>query len=259
MMNVRDHNRLAWDRMAAGGSRWSQPVSPEDVAAARAGEPRIFLTPTRPVPLDWLGALAGRHVLCLAGGGGQQGPLLAAAGAIVTVVDLSPQQLARDRAVAAREGLALTLVEGDMADLSAFPDGSFDLIVHPVANLYVPDIYPVWAEAHRVLRPGGELLAGFMNPFVYIFDQDALAEGRLEARHQLPYSELTSISAEERQRLVDEGDALQFSHSLEEQIAGQIAAGFQLVGLFEDRREGHPLSALMTTHLATRARRGAGL
>jgi SAM-dependent methyltransferase len=150
-------------------------------------------------------------------------------------------------------------VEGDMTDLSTFPDESFDLIVHPVANVYVPDVQPVWAEAHRVLRPSGELLAGFMNPFVYIFDQDALAEGRLEVRHQLPYSELTSISPEDRQRLVDEGDALQFSHTLEEQIEGQLAAGFQLIGLFEDRREDHPLSAFMTTHLATRARRGTSL
>lgn len=142
-----------------------------------------------------------------------------------------------------------------MADLSAFSDGSFDLIVHPVANLYVPEIRPVWSEAHRVLRAGGELLVGFMNPFVYLFDQDVLAKGKLEVRHELPYSELTSISAEERQRLVDEGDALQFSHTLEEQIVGQLGVGFLLLGLFEDRREGHPLAAFMPTHLATRAQR----
>ena len=28
----------------------------------------------------------------------------------------------------------------------------------------------VWAEAHRVFRPGGTLLAGFNNPAIYIFD-----------------------------------------------------------------------------------------
>ena len=81
-------------------------------------------------------------MLCLASGGGQQGPILAAAGANVTVFDNSPRQLAQDRLVADREGLAIETVLGDMADLSAFPDARFDLIVHPVSNVFVPDVRP---------------------------------------------------------------------------------------------------------------------
>src|SRR5262249_39665032 len=160
-------------------------------AAARRGDWAIVLTPTRPVPRDWFGDLAGRNVLCLASGGGQQGPILAAAGARVVVLDQSPAQLQRDRDVAAREGLSLAAVEGDMRDLSRFADGSFDLVFHPVSNCFVPDVRPVWREAFRVLRPGGALLAGFSNPTLYVFD-DALAnKGELVVRHAIPYSDLT--------------------------------------------------------------------
>jgi len=164
-MDVRDYNRRAWNRQVEKGNRWTVPVSPEVTAAARRGEWQIFLTPTKPVPRAWFPALPGRDVLCLASGGGQQGPILAAAGARVTVYDNSPRQLDQDRMVAERDGLEIEIVEGDMRDLSAFPAASFDLIVHPVSNTFVPDVRPVWREAHRVLRPGGDLvIAEFAAP-----------------------------------------------------------------------------------------------
>ncbi len=62
-----------------------------------------------------------------------------------------------------------------MRDLSAFADESFDLVFHPVSNLFVPEVRPVWNEAFRVLRRGGSLLAGFLNPAVYIFDLELAA------------------------------------------------------------------------------------
>ena len=141
-MNVLEHNRLAWDKQVEGGNEWTVPVGPEAIAAARTGQWTIVLTPTRPVPRDWLPGLAGKRVLCLASGGGQQGPVLAAAGAHVTVLDNSPRQLERDRSVADREGLAITTVEGDMADLSMFSDASFDFIVHPVSNVFAQCLLP---------------------------------------------------------------------------------------------------------------------
>jgi SAM-dependent methyltransferase len=252
-MDVRAHNRDVWDGLGSTDSPWTRPVGPEVIAAARRGEWQILLTPSRPVPATWFPPLAGCRVLCLAGGGGQQGPVLAAAGAVVTVLDFSAEQLRRDREVAEREGLELTVVQGDMTDLSMMEDGSFDLVVHPVSNVYVPEIAPVWREAARVLRTEGVLMAGFMNPVLYIFDQDRLEEGEFVVRHPLPYSELTSLTDAERQRLVDEGDPLQFSHTWEEQVAGQLAAGFLLTDLYEDRRAGHPLAPYVPTHVATRA------
>ena len=163
-MDILEHNRIAWNKNVERKNPWTVPVTSEAVAAARQGRWEIILTPTKPVPREWFPDLEGCDVLCLASGGGQQGPILAAVGANVTVLDNSPNQLAQDRTVAERDGLEIITVEGDMADLSAFSDRSFDLIVHPVSNVFAPDIRPVWREAFRVLRPGGALMAGITNP-----------------------------------------------------------------------------------------------
>ncbi len=154
LLDVTAYNRAAWNREVTAGNRWTVPVSPETIAAARRDEWSVLLTPAIPVPRDWFGELQGKDVLCLACGGGQQGPIFAAAGAHVTVFDNSPAQLGRDREVAEREGLALRTAEGDMANLGAFPDASFDLIFHPVSNVFAADPRPVWREAYRVLRRG---------------------------------------------------------------------------------------------------------
>src|SRR3982751_4204017 len=132
------YNRRAWDRQVERSNPWTVPVTVEEVARARIGDWRIVLTPTKPVPADWFPPLVGLDVLCLASGGGQQGPILAAAGANVTVFEKRRSQLAQDRSVADREGLAIETVQGDMADLSALGDARFDLIVHPVSNVFVP-------------------------------------------------------------------------------------------------------------------------
>ncbi len=252
-MDVLAYNRRAWDRQVERGNRWTVPVGPEVIAAARRGDWQLVLTPTKPVPAEWFPPLAGLKVLCLASGGGQQAPVLAAAGAAVTVLDNSPRQLGQDRLVAEREGLVIRTVEGDMADLSMFPDGAFDLVFHPCSNCFVPDVRPVWREAHRVLRAGGVLLAGFCNSALYVFDDAAAERGELVARHAVPYSDLTSLTDEERGRYTDKGEPLVYGHTLEDQIGGQLDAGFALTGLYEDRDPAHPLARLLPTFLATRA------
>jgi SAM-dependent methyltransferase len=255
-MDVRTHNRIAWDKQVTGGNQWTVPVSPEQVAAARQGRLDIVLTPTKPVPQSWFPDLGGCDALCLASGGGQQGPLLAAAGATVTVFDNSPRQLAQDRMVAEREGLQIATVEGDMRDLSALADASFDLIVHPVSNVFVPDVRPVWREAYRILRRGGALLSGFDNPAMYLFDWDAYEQEILRVAHALPYSDADSLSEEEKLRRLEAGEPLEFSHTLETQIGGQIDAGFVIAGFYEDRyeKEGNDLlSRYMAVFIATRA------
>ena len=112
--DILSYNRRAWDRQVERGNPWTVPVSPEVIARARRGDWSIVLTPTKPVPADWFSPLEGLDVLCLASGGGQQGPILAAAGANVTVFDNSPAQLAQDRLVAETEGLTLETVQGDI-------------------------------------------------------------------------------------------------------------------------------------------------
>lgn len=250
-MNILEHQSRAWDAEVERGSEWTRPVGPEVVAAARRGEWSVLLTETEPVPREWFPELRGLDVLCLACGGGQQGPVFAAAGARVTVLDNSPRQLAQDRLVADREGLELRALRGDMADLSAFADGSFDLVFHPVSNCFVPDVRPVWREAFRVLRRGGRLLAGFNNPYFYLFGQAEPVE--LTVRYALPYSDLESLTEEERRRQFGEAAPLEFGHTLTDQLGGQLDAGFRLVALYEDRHRGHPLARYAPTYIATHA------
>jgi SAM-dependent methyltransferase len=247
------YNRDAWDREVETGNEWTQPVGPEVITRARAGDWSVVLIGYQPVPRDWFPAdLAGAEVLCLASGGGQQGPVLSAAGAAVTVLDNSPRQLGRDQEVAAREGLAVRTELGDMRDLSAFPDASFDVVVNPVSNVFCPDLAPVWRESFRVLRPGGILMTGFMNPDLFIFDITALDErGELTVRHPLPFSTL-DLSDDERQRSYGTGP-IEYSHSLTEQIGGQLAAGFTLTHLEEAPHHGDATARYMPGYFATRA------
>lgn len=256
-MDVRSHNRAAWNRNVETQNPWTLPVGKEVIERARRGQFELLLTPTKPVPIDWFPGLTRTPTLCLASGGGQQGPALAAAGAVVTVFDNSPRQLSQDRLVAEREGLSIATVEGDMVDLSVFSDGTFDLVVHPCSNCFVPDIRPVWRECFRVLRPGGVLLAGFTNPVRYLFDDERMQNGSLEVRHAIPYSDITDLGDADRQRLIlDHMQPLEFAHTLNDQIGGQIDAGFVLTGFFED---GYPesnsdaISRYMKTFIATRA------
>src|SRR5579871_2341122 len=75
-MDVLAHNRAAWNKNVAERNRWTVPVEPDVVARARQGTFELFLTPTKPVPPHWFPSLRGTPTLCLASGGGQQGPLL---------------------------------------------------------------------------------------------------------------------------------------------------------------------------------------
>jgi SAM-dependent methyltransferase len=251
------HNRDAWDREVASGNQWTVPVAPDVIARARHGDWSVVLIGHHPVAREWFPAeLGGSDVLCLASGGGQQCPVLAAAGAAVTVLDNSPRQLGRDREVADREGLAIRTILGDMRDLSTFADASFDVVFHPVSNVFCPELAPVWREAYRVLRPGGALLAGFMNPDIYVFDVAAMDQGSLVVRHELPFSTL-DLPLAERRRSYGEGP-IEYSHSLTEQIGGQLAAGFTLTHLIEGTDDEEPTGRYMPRYISTRAVKPAG-
>lgn len=254
-MDILEHNRQAWNKESAAGGEWSVPVSKEVIRAAQTGHWYVILTPLKPVPPSWFGNLKDKDVLCLASGGGQQAPILAAAGAHVTSFDLSDVQLEKDQFVAERDALNLRCIQGDMSDLSAFEDASFDLIFHPVSNVFVPELTKVWAECFRVLRPNGALLAGYMNPSFFLFDHDeSERDGVIQVKYKLPFREPESLDGEGLKKLQESDRALEFSHSLESQIGGQLKAGFLLADLYEDYwTDEIPLNAYSPSYIATRA------
>lgn len=253
MLNLREHNRDAWDREAVDGSPCSIPVSDAEIEAARAGNWRLRVTGSEPVPGAWLPTVRGLRVLCLGGGGGQQAPILAAAGGLVTVVDLSPAQLSRDRLLAERHALSIKTIEADMSDLSAFADRSFDVVVHPVSNQYVPDCQAVWHEASRVLEPQGMLIAGFINPVDFALDRRLYGQGILQIWHALPYSDFEILTDREKSEMISAKSPFEFGHTFQAQFGGQTDAGFAIVGFFEDWRAGDILSRFMPSYFATRA------
>lgn len=251
------HNADFWDQEALAQNLWSQPVTEEVTASAQQGKWTIHIT-KKPLPASWLPKnIREKDILCLASAGGQQAPVLAAAGANVTVFDVSAKQLEQDRYVANRDNLVIETLQGDMADLSALSDNSFNYIINPISNLYIPDVNPVWRECYRVLRDQGVLLASFYNPVLFVFDRDPELEkeGLLRPKYSIPYSDMKSLDRNAYQQKIKAGEAICFGHSFSDQIDGQCQAGFMLNGFYEDD---HPnprflLENFMPTMIATRS------
>lgn len=254
-MDLTKHNSNAWDKKVDEGSRYTKQVSSEVIEKAKAGNWEISVTTEKSVPKDWFPkVLYGLKVLCLASGGGQQGPVLAAAGADVTVTDISKKQLEQDESVAKRDGLTLRTVQGDMSDLSDFEDEYFDIVVNPVSNLFVKDVKPVWKEVSRVLKNKGILIAGFTNPLLWIFDDNQERKGILDVKNSIPSSTLDYLSEDKVQDYIDSNNTIEYAHTLEDQIQGQIEAGFVISGFYEDDFGGtRILDNYIKTFIATRA------
>ena len=215
------------DRLSAQNVDWSRRASQEDMRAAREGRVRLHFFREKELPEAWLPPLKGQRALCLAGAGGLQGPILAAAGAEVTVLDLSRAMLAKDEATARQYALPLRIAHGNMTDLSMFPDGSFDLIINPPSLMYVPDVAPVFRECARVLVPGGTLLMAAPAPVNYLCDWDEKQQAYI-ACNRMPYN-----SAEH----ADQGDWIEFGHTMEQYLGGLTEAGFMIAGYMEEQAE----------------------
>jgi SAM-dependent methyltransferase len=220
MKPVNEHNRRAWDQRARDRQRHTAIASDKD-----------FLDPLTAVdPYGWLPrSISGLRVLCLAGGGGRQGPLLAAAGATVTVVDISPEMLKLDHEVAARRGLQLKTVAASMDDLSALADASFDIVLQPVSTCYVSDVSKVYREAARVLVGGGLYLSKHKQP---VGLQASLLPSPRHFVLNEPYYRTGALppSAAGFHR---ESGTLEFLHRWEELLGGLCRAGF----VIEDVKE----------------------
>ena len=196
-----------------------------------------------------LGSLCAQPLKKAAEGPRNRRLAFAALGAACTVLDYSPLQCESEKQVANREGYAIQILRGDMTQPLPFPDDSFDLIFHPVSNCYVREVKPIWRECFRVLRRGGELLSGTDHFVNYIVDEN---EERIV--NSLPFDPLQN--PEQMAQLQKDDSGVQFSHTLEEQINGQLEAGFQLLELYEDTNGKGRLHALhIPCFLAMRSRK----
>lgn len=246
-MDYQDINAKTIDRWIEEGWEWGKAISHDVYVAAAQGIWDVKLTPTKNVPHEWFGDLKGKKILGLASGGGQQMPVFAALGAECTVLDYSSKQIESEKTVAEREGYEITIIQGDMTKPLPFDDETFDLIFHPVSNCYVKEVRPIWKECFRVLKPGGYLLSGVDHYINYIVDEE-----EKEIVNSLPFDPLTN--EEQRKQLEREDAGMQFSHSLEEQITGQLEAGFTLLDLYEDTNgEGRLHELSIPTFLAMRS------
>lgn len=214
------HNQSAWDRMARGGHRFAKPAKDAD-----------FQDPLGTVDRwGWLGGnIVGQRVLCLGAGGGRQGPLYAAAGGLVTVVDISGAQLEIDRQVASQRGLQLRTVETSMDDLSMLAAADFDLVIHPVSTCYVPDVRPVFAEVARVLCEGGLYISQHKTPTSLQAEVTRSGDGYLLTE---PYYREGPLPEVRGSRHREEG-TLEYLHRWEELIGGICRAGMVIEDLVE--------------------------
>ena len=247
MAGYADINAETIGRWIDEGWEWGEPIGHEAFLQARAGSWEVKLTPTRSVPREWFGNLAGAHVLGLASGGGQQCPIFAAAGAHVTVLDYTPAQLESERLVAEREGFGISIVRADMTEPLPFPDETFDLVFNPVSLCYIREVEPVWNEVARIMKPGGILLTGFDTIINFIVDGD-----EREIVWSMPFDPLEN--PEQRAFLEEDDAGLQFGHSLDEMLGGLLRAGFSIEDLYEDTNgEGRLHEMRIPTYLAVRA------
>jgi len=250
-MNYRDLNAATINGWVDAGWEWGQPISHETYVKATNGDWTVVLTPTKPVPAHWFGPLQGAKILGLAAGGGQQMPIFAALGARCTVLDYAQKQLDSESMVAKREGYAIDIVKADMTEPFPFSDESFDMVFHPVSNCYIEEVFPVWQECYRVLKPGGILLAGMDNGLNYLFDEDETM-----VTNPLPFNPLHDDQL--YQKCLDNDWGIQFSHTFEEQVGGQLKAGFTVTDLYEDTNGAGKLHEFhVPTFIVTRARKPA--
>ncbi len=246
-MEYQKINSSVIDKWCEDGWEWGRPITHEIYEKALNGEWGVYLTPTKTVPHEWFGSLNGKKLLGLASGGGQQIPIFTVLGADCTVLDYSSKQCESEREVARREGYAVKIIQADMTKPLPFEDESFDIIFHPVSNCYIEKVEPVFKECFRVLKKGGVLIGGYDIGINYIFD-----ENEERVTYSLPYNPLKDKKLYEESIKNDWG--IQFSHTFEEQVGGQLKAGFRLTDLYEDTNsEGNLFRHNIPSFIAVRA------
>ncbi|MEM8944150.1 MAG: class I SAM-dependent methyltransferase [Planctomycetota bacterium] len=223
---AKQHNARAWDALARRQAALAKPATDDE-----------FANPLRTVdPLGWLGdSITNLKVLCLAAGGGRQSALYAAAGAQVTVVDISGEMLALDRQVATERGFDVRAIQTSMDELGMLSGGEFDLVIHPVSTCYVADVQPVFREVARVTRAGGLYVSQHKSPASLQAKPRAAADG-LGLTEQ--YYREGPLPATEPSRIRETG-TLEYLHRWEQLLGGLCRAGFAIEDVVEPMHADH--------------------
>ena len=218
---TRAHNQKAWDRMAHSGHTLTAPASARELQ-----------NPLKVVDASgWLeGGIRGWKVLCLAAGGGRHGPLYAAAGGEVTVVDLSSAMLQRDREVAAEHGLHLQTVQTSMDQLDMFADAQFDLVIHPVSSCYLPSVARLFPEVARVTRPQGLYISQHKQPANLQASLDSYT-GHYAIEHA--YYDRRPVPPASSASLLREPGTQEFVHGWNDLLGGICRSGFMIEDVSE--------------------------
>ena len=220
-----DNNRRVYDRMADSRNPLCRPATEGELS--------------RPLSVvdqaGWLGgSIVGKHVLCLAAGGGRQSSLYAAAGAKVTVVDLSGAMLELDRRVAAERGYPMRVFQTTMEDLAGLEDDEFDIVVHPVSTCYVPSVSPVYSEVARVTRPGGLYISQHKQPVSLQSSYERSEHGyAISHPYYLDAPVPSPRSSSSSARRLRENGAIEFVHRWEDLIGKMCRSGFVIEDLIE--------------------------
>lgn len=110
--------------------------------------------------------VVGKAILEIGCGGGQNAIVLAKWGAHAVGLDISEQQLAHARALAAKEGVHVPFHLGDMQNLRRFSAASFDTVLSSHAIGYADNVSAVFGEVARVLRPRGLFVFAEGHPII---------------------------------------------------------------------------------------------
>jgi SAM-dependent methyltransferase len=217
-------NRRAWTHLVNRGYPSTQPYGPHHFAHARE-----LLDPHGWIPWDTI-----ENVLCLGAGGGQQVPLLASLDCRVTAVDLCPDQVERDRAVAAQYGLEVELIEGDILDLTSLHGRGFDLVYQALSACYVPDVRRLYQEVARVIKAGGYYRVEHANPVtMQLSDRDAWnGTGYCLVRPQQP-GEPVPWAVPGEVELESSVTCWHYIHPMDHLVGGLGDAGFVLLHFAE--------------------------
>lgn len=241
MDELANFNKERWEALVAAGIEYGRPMLDMDEEEAR-----VWVVDQALLPDEAINALAGKDVLVLAGGGGQQSAALALLGANVTVYDITEGQLAGDRLAAEHYGYSVRIEQGDMRDLSRFEENSFDFVWHPYSVNFVPDYRPVFHGVARVLRPAGFYRLDIANPYAggvgeENWHEDGYAIKKIyeDGSEFLDWDPHWDVMGEDgrEQRVVGPRE---FQHALGPVLTMLADLGFVLKGMWERPANGDP-------------------